>query len=88
MAPEIEEAETEKQLVKLVWGEQWVGEDGDHCSVVLVMANDEDCQPDSEDLADHPGDWQTEDPYIDAEDALLSRNGLTRDNVVEIITPW
>lgn len=88
MATDDDEAEDEKPPVKLIWGEQWVGEDGDHCSVDLVLANDEEWQLDSEDLANHPGDWQTEDPYIDAEDALLSRNGLTRDNVVEIITPW
>ena len=72
--------------VRLVWNEQYHDEDGDHCDVYIV---DEDgINFDYEDLADHPGDWQTEDPYTDAEDALLTRNGFTRDDVAEIVTPW
>ena len=79
----------EEEKVKLVWNKSYTDRTGDHCCVYIVMADDEDeINFDFADLADYPGRWDTPDPYIDAENDLLARNGYTRDDVAEVVTPW
>ncbi len=75
--------------VGIIWNNPYVDERGEHCDAYLVIAGDEsEANFDSVDLANYPGSWDTENPYILAEEDLLARNGYTRDDVAFVRVPW